>query len=84
MAELAGRVAIVTGAAQGIGEAVARKLAKAVVKVAVLDCNEARSREVVESLSKEAEAIALTTDMKRPDEIQAAVERTKTSWRTAV
>lgn len=48
MAEsLAGRVAVVTGAAQGVGEAIALRLARSGATVVVVDLNLARAEEVV-------------------------------------
>ncbi len=48
--ELEGRVALVTGAATGLGEAAARKLAAAGAKVVVTDIDEANGTAVAESL----------------------------------
>src|SRR5262249_37425570 len=44
------RVALVTGAAQGIGEAIARRLAGAGARVAVFDRNAARAEQVAGSI----------------------------------
>ncbi len=78
--DLEGRVAIVTGAAQGIGEAVARNFVRSGVKVAVLDYQAARAGDVVASLSSQGEAIAIAVDMTQPGEIEEAVERTVAQW----
>jgi len=50
MFELNGQTAIVTGAATGIGEAIARRLAKAGATVAVADINEQGAQEVCSSI----------------------------------
>src|SRR5215212_828568 len=56
---LAGRVAIVTGASRGIGVAIARRLAKDGLRVALV----ARSRDAIESLARELGGIAVTADV---------------------
>ncbi len=48
MFSLAGRIAIVTGAATGIGEAIAARLAAAGATVAVVDLNLAGAQQVSE------------------------------------
>jgi 3-oxoacyl-[acyl-carrier protein] reductase len=56
---LAGRVALVTGGAQGIGAAIVKRLAAAGARVAVLDLN-AKS---AEKLAKESRGLAVTGDV---------------------
>jgi 2-dehydro-3-deoxy-L-rhamnonate dehydrogenase (NAD+) len=48
---LDGRVAVVTGGGQGIGEAICRRLAAAGAKIAVFDLDRAKSESVARSLS---------------------------------
>jgi NAD(P)-dependent dehydrogenase (short-subunit alcohol dehydrogenase family) len=56
---LAGRVAIVTGASRGIGVAIARRLAREGLKVALV----ARTGAAIESLARELGGIAVTADV---------------------
>jgi NAD(P)-dependent dehydrogenase (short-subunit alcohol dehydrogenase family) len=59
MFDLAGRVAVVTGASSGLGAAVARALASAGARVAVV----ARRRERLESLAGEVGGLAVACDL---------------------
>lgn len=69
MAGLAGKVAVVTGAAQGIGAAIARRLARDEVRVVVVDINEAGAEAVAAELGHGA--FALRCDMGEPAEVEA-------------
>ncbi len=77
MAELEGKVAIVTGAASGIGAATARALATAGARVAVADIDEEGANKVAESIHDSAgEAIAVAVDVSDERQIEAMVEST--------
>jgi NAD(P)-dependent dehydrogenase (short-subunit alcohol dehydrogenase family) len=69
MSRLAGRVAIVTGGAGGIGAATAHELAREGAAVAVVDIDEAKAAEVVDEIRRTgARAIALGGDHRQsPD-----------------
>ena len=73
MGKMDGRVAIVTGAAQGIGRAVAQKLADEGAALVLADLNE----EGVERAASELPgATAVRTDVGNPDEVQRLVDTT--------
>jgi 3-oxoacyl-[acyl-carrier protein] reductase len=70
------RVAVVTGAARGIGAAVALRLAKDGNAVAVLDLDEAACAGTVQAITEAGgKALAVGCDVSRTDEVEAAVER---------
>jgi 3-oxoacyl-[acyl-carrier protein] reductase len=64
------RIALVTGAAQGIGAEVARRLAAGGAKVAVLDLDESAAGAV----AKEIGGLAIAADVSRREQVQAAVD----------
>jgi len=74
--ELPGRVAIVTGAARGIGFAIAERLSRAGARVVVADVDEQSALAAVKRLREGgAEAVEAVADVTRPDEVGAMVER---------
>lgn len=73
------RVAIVTGAAAGIGAACAQSLARKGIGVGVLDLDEERCTETVESILREGgRAVALGADVSNRSSVNAAVQRCRT------
>ena len=69
---LTGKVAIVTGAARGIGRALAWGLARAGARVALADVDEAGVRTVARALEEEVgagQAIGLRVDVSDPDSV---------------
>ena len=74
--ELPGRVAIVTGAARGIGLAIAERLSRAGASVVIADIDEEGATAAVERLREDGgEAAAAPADVTSPDEVGAMVER---------
>ena len=78
MAELDGRVAVVTGAGQGIGEQVARKLSAAGAKVLVSDIDADRAESVAADLA--GGGIAHAGDLTETGVPEAAVAAAVDSW----
>jgi NAD(P)-dependent dehydrogenase (short-subunit alcohol dehydrogenase family) len=66
---LDGQVAAVTGAGQGIGKAIAQRLAAAGARVAVLDVNEEMARSAAISIG----GIAIRCDVARAESVEGAV-----------
>jgi 3-oxoacyl-[acyl-carrier protein] reductase len=71
-----GRVAIVTGAARGIGAATAQRLARDGFAVAVLDLDESSAKGTVEAIEAAGgRALAVAADVSDAEQVQAAVAR---------
>jgi 3-oxoacyl-[acyl-carrier protein] reductase len=78
---LADKVALVTGAGSGIGEATARHFAREGARVAVVDVREDAAKAVAEAIERDGgAALALRADVTRSDDVGAAVERTVARW----
>src|SRR3954464_6943291 len=76
MTEATARVAIVTGAARGIGAATALRLAQDGFAVAVLDLDEAAAKGTVESIEAAGgRALAVGADVSDAEQVEAAVSR---------
>jgi NAD(P)-dependent dehydrogenase (short-subunit alcohol dehydrogenase family) len=74
---LAGRVAIVTGAAQGIGRACAVRLAREGAKVAVCDVNQVGAAEAAKAIAANGgQAVPLRCDVAKADDVAAALAAT--------
>ncbi|TWD38246.1 (S)-acetoin forming diacetyl reductase [Pantoea sp. SJZ147] len=72
------RVALVTGAGQGIGEAIALRLAKDGFAVAVADFNIETASRVAEKIEKEgSRALAIKVDVSKREQVFHAVEEAR-------
>ncbi len=75
--KLAGRVALISGGAQGIGRAIAERFQREGAYVALLDCDDTTASETarqVTQLSPSAPAIFLHADLSDPEQIRRAVD----------
>ena len=79
MNRLAGKVAFVTGAGQGIGESIARAFCHEGATVVLAELDLAKAESVAASINQDGagKALAIQTDVTSPDSIGAAVEQAK-------
>ena len=77
--DLKGKVAVVTGASQGLGEALAKRLDREGCKVAVCDINYDGAKKVADQLS---DAIALAVDVTKFDQLEEAAKAVVAKWGT--
>jgi 3-oxoacyl-[acyl-carrier protein] reductase len=75
---LASKTALVTGAARGIGFAIASRLASEGARVAVLDLDSAAAASAAKKI--DGGALALTADVTKSAEVEAAVRRVMDAW----
>ncbi|GHV73138.1 3-oxoacyl-ACP reductase [Spirochaetia bacterium] len=79
--KLDGKTALVTGGAQGIGEAYCYALGEAGAKIAVVDINLALAEETAHNLGKQGiEAIAVKTDVTNPEDVAKMVKTVVDKW----
>jgi len=71
-----GKVAIVTGAASGIGHAIARGLAASGAAVCIADVNETAAREAAAELGREGRTLAVRTDVRNADQVRRMIDET--------
>lgn len=75
------KVAIVTGAASGIGRAAALRLARSGAKLGLIDLKEENAAAVKKEIENEGgEAIVLETDVSNPEEVEASIKQVIEKW----
>jgi 3-oxoacyl-[acyl-carrier protein] reductase len=79
--ELSGRVAFITGAAQGIGAVTARTFAKQGCAVACIDIDAGGAAAIADSIKADGgKAIAVATDITDPDAVTKAIDATVSAF----
>lgn len=82
MPELAGKVALVTGASSGIGAATAREFARQWARVALFARREERLEAVADGIRREGgQVMVLTGDVTDPGAVQVAVQNVLVLWK---
>ncbi|GFZ86777.1 bifunctional aldolase/short-chain dehydrogenase [Nesterenkonia alkaliphila] len=74
--ELATRVALVTGAASGIGKAIAKRLAAEGAVVAIADLNLEKAQEAAAEIGGPDKAIGVAVDVSNENAVQQAIDET--------
>jgi NAD(P)-dependent dehydrogenase (short-subunit alcohol dehydrogenase family) len=78
---LAGEVALVTGAASGIGKAIAEAIAAGGASVGLVDRTEQANVDTVEIISKASgHCLSIAADVTQLDQLRTAVERTEAAF----
>jgi NAD(P)-dependent dehydrogenase (short-subunit alcohol dehydrogenase family) len=78
---LKGKIAAVTGAGSGIGQAVAKRLAEEGCKVAILEWKEAAAADTLKQIrDKGGEAITAVADVGNEDQVKAAFDKVKDAY----
>jgi NAD(P)-dependent dehydrogenase (short-subunit alcohol dehydrogenase family) len=77
MKEFKGKVAVITGAASGIGRGIAERCVQKEMKVVLADIEEAPLRETEQTLqAKGASVLALRTDVSKASDIETLARKT--------
>jgi len=78
--KLEGKTAIVTGAGQGIGAAIVRRLAKDGARVAALDLNLEHAQSVIDSLETPNQHLAIKTNVAESASVQSAISKARSEF----
>ena len=77
MQDLAGKVAVITGAGRGIGRAIAFRCAKEGMKVVLADIDEKFLRKAERKMKRlEADFITVLTDVSKVGDLEALAKKT--------
>jgi 3-oxoacyl-[acyl-carrier protein] reductase len=76
--DLAGKKALITGGASGIGKACAQTLAEAGAQIAIVDINLAGAQETVASLG--GQGLALKCDLSSAEDVAAMCQQVNAAW----
>src|SRR5499426_4138796 len=74
--KLDGKVALITGAASGIGHAIAKRYLEAGGRVVIADLNADGAKAAAKELASEKSAIGVGMDVSKEDQVNAGVEET--------
>jgi NAD(P)-dependent dehydrogenase (short-subunit alcohol dehydrogenase family) len=82
MARLQDRVAVITGAGDGIGRGIARRFASEGAKVLVAEIDEEKGTAAAKELSADfgVDAASIRTDVANKDDVQAMVAHAEATW----
>ncbi|MET1045916.1 MAG: SDR family NAD(P)-dependent oxidoreductase, partial [Hyphomicrobium sp.] len=80
--KLDGKVALITGAASGIGHQIARRYVEAGGRVAIADLNLEAATAAAKELGGEKDAIAVAMDVSNEDQVNAGAEKTAKAFGT--
>lgn len=80
---LANRIALVTGGGRGLGEAIAKVMAREGAKVAVSDLDQDSCQNVIKNLDNASDHIALEMDVSKRLSVQDAVDKIKQNYSSA-
>ena len=77
MKEFKGKVAVITGAASGIGQGLAERCAKEGMKVVISDVDEKRLRRLERKLNREgAQILSVSTDVSKASDVENLAKKT--------
>ncbi|ETA73294.1 SDR family NAD(P)-dependent oxidoreductase [Ligilactobacillus equi] len=78
--EFEGKVALITGAAHGFGEAIATQAAAQKMKLALLDQDQEALGQVVKKLKQSTDVLEIVADVTEEEQVYAAVDKTMAAY----